>query len=210
MLKVRSRFNPTVNQAAAATHRVVPEEPVVAAEVRAEREDLAPAGRAAGVDGGRGERDEVVPLRRRVRALVPRGGRQHAAEGPRPARPARAVVGEGYDGEAEARVPDEAVGGAGQAPAAERVGAAEEERGELREEREEEGEREQEEEPAEAKAKAMPVVRGAPRPRPLGHRREAPAGRRLCLRGQRGAVQRRAAALCADFFPVQRMLIRST
>lgn len=103
-----TKIQPISNLAAAATqtHRVVPEEPVMVAEVRAEREDLAPAGRAAGVDGGRGERDEAIPVRRRVGALVPRGGRQHAAEGPPPARPARALVGEGDDGEAEAGVPD--------------------------------------------------------------------------------------------------------
>lgn len=91
----------------------------MAAEVRTQREDLAPAGRAAGVDGGRRERDEAIPVRRRVRALVPRGGFQHAAEGPPPARRPRALVGEGDDCDAEAGAWEQVLGGAGQAPAAE-------------------------------------------------------------------------------------------
>lgn len=125
------------------------------AEVGAEREDLAPAGRAAGVDGRGGERDEAIPVRRRVGAFVPRGCRQHAAEGPARARPAGVLVGEGDYGKAEAgvrdgvREGDEAVGGGWQALAAVCVGAAEE-RGEAREEDEEESEREEEEEPGEA------------------------------------------------------------
>lgn len=145
----------------------------------AEGEDLAPAGRASGVDGGRGKRDERIPVRRRVGALVPRGCRQHTAEGPPPARPAGVLVGEGDDGEAEAGIRDgvregeEAVGSIWQAPAALCVGAAEE-RGEVREEDEKENERAEEEETREAEV--VKVARGAarpgPGPGPRGHRLE--------------------------------------
>lgn len=80
---------------------------MVAVQAGAEGGDLAPAGRAAGVDGGRRESGEAVPVRGRVGALVPRGGRQHAAEGPPPrAMARRALVGEGNDREAEAGARD--------------------------------------------------------------------------------------------------------
>lgn len=94
-------------------------------EVRAERKDLAPARWAAAVDGGTEERDEVIPVRRGVGALVPRGGCQHAVEGPPPTRRTRLLVGEGDDCDSEAGTRDgvgeeEAeVGGGWQAPAAE-------------------------------------------------------------------------------------------
>ena len=163
------------------------------AEVGAEREDLAPAGRAAGVDGGRGERDEAIPVGRGIGALVPRGCRQHAAEGPPPARPAGVLVGEGDYGEAEAGIPDgvgegeEAVGSGWQALAAVCVGAAEE-RGKVREEEDEkESEREEEEEPREAEV--VKVVGGAARPGPHGHRQEE--WRRLAV-ACRGAMVRRS------------------
>jgi hypothetical protein len=172
---------------------------VVVAEVGAEREDLAPAGRAAGIDGGRGERDEAIPVRRGVGALVPRGRRQHAAEGPPPARPAGVLVGEGDDGEAEAGIRDvvgkgeAAVGGGWQAPAAVCVGAAEE-RGEVREEEDEkESEREEEEEPREADV--VKVAGEAARPGPHGHRRE---WRRLAV-ACRGAMVRSSRS--SDLFP---------
>jgi hypothetical protein len=61
---------------AAATHRVVPEEPVVPVEVCPESEDLAPAGWAAGVDGSGGEHGETIPVSCPKSALVPRGDRQ--------------------------------------------------------------------------------------------------------------------------------------
>jgi len=149
---------------------------VVVAEVGTQREDLAPAGRAAGVDGGRGEHDEAIPVRLRVGALVPRGRRQHAAEGPPSARPAGVLVGEGDDGDAEAGIRqgvgegEEVVSGVWQTPAAVCVGAAEE-RGEVPEEEDEkESEREEEEEPWEAEV--VKVAGGAARPGPHGHRRE--------------------------------------
>jgi hypothetical protein len=40
-------------------------------------------------------RDEAITVRRRVGALVPRGCRQHAAQGPPPTRPTGVLVGEG-------------------------------------------------------------------------------------------------------------------
>lgn len=129
------------------SNRVVPEEPVVVVEVEvgAEGEDLAPARRAAGINGSRGEHGEAVPVRCRVGTLVPRGGRQHAAEGPpTPAavlvRARRGpLVGEGDDSDLEegggAREEDEVAGGGAwrrKAPATEGVGAAEEDPGRVR------------------------------------------------------------------------------
>ena len=156
------------------------------AEVGAEREDLAPAGRAAGVDGGRRERDEAIPVGRGIGALVPRGCRQHAAEGPPPARPAGVLVGEGDYGEAEAGIPDgvgegeEAVGSGCQALAAVCVGAAEE-RGKVREE--------EDEKESEREAEVVKVAGGAARPGPHGHRQEE--WRRLAV-ARRGAMVRRS------------------
>lgn len=175
---------------------------MVVAEVGAEREDLAPAGRAAGVDGGRRERDEAIPVRRRVGALVPHGRRQHAAEGPPRARPAGVLVGEGDYGESEAGIRDgvgevkEEVGGGWQAPAAVCVGTAEELREVHEEEDEKESEREEEEEPREAEV--VKVTGGAARPGPHGHRRER---RRLAV-AYRGAVVRWSRRRRSDFlFP---------
>jgi hypothetical protein len=155
----------------------------VPVEVCPESEDLAPAGRAAGVDGDGGEHGETVPVSCSISALVPRGGRQQAVEGP-PWRRARALVGEGDDSEAEAGsrdVDEEAVSGRGQAAAAERISTAEEEREEGWEDDEE---KDQREEATEAGA----VATGAARP--YGHRQ--PSG------GSQPASQRTAAVLDAD------------
>jgi hypothetical protein len=100
----------------------------VPVEVCPESEDLAPAGRAAGVDGGGGEHGEIVPVSCSISALVPRGGRQQATEGP-PWRGAPTLVGEGDDSETQAGsrdVDEEAISARGQAAAAERISAAEE------------------------------------------------------------------------------------
>lgn len=147
----------------------------MAVQTGAEGDDLAPGGRATGVNRVGGQHGEAVPVRGRVGALVPRGGRQHAAEGPPPHSSARhALVGERDDGEAEPLSGEGAMpGGGGQAPAAQGVGAAEEGRGEGREE-EEEQEREEEEKVAVAvaEAEARAVMRGAARP--CGHLRSPP------------------------------------
>lgn len=116
--------------------RVVPEEPVVAVQVGAEGEDLAPGWRPPGIDGIGGQHGQAVPVRGGVGLLVPRGGRQQAAEGPPPCAADRsALVGEGDDGEAGPVPGDEVVSGSsleGQAPAAaEGVSAAEEEDAEV-------------------------------------------------------------------------------
>lgn len=54
--------------------RVIPEEPVVAVQEGAEGEDLAPGGRATGVDGMGRQHGEAVPVHGRVGAPVSRGG----------------------------------------------------------------------------------------------------------------------------------------
>lgn len=99
----------------------------MAVQTGAEGDDLAPGGRATGVNRVGGQHGEAVPVRGRVGALVSRCGRQHAAKRPPPhASTRQALVGECDDGEAEALSGEGVVPGSeGQAPAAQGVSAAE-------------------------------------------------------------------------------------
>lgn len=131
---------------------VVPEDPVVVAEARPDGWDLAPAGRAVGVDQPFGV-DEAIAQPPRVPPLVPAGQLRQPLEGLPAAEAALPLAREGECGHRYSDAPSRRSvrreeGTLRRAAAAEGVGAAEDGGGEAEGEEEEDGDGEEQEDAA--------------------------------------------------------------